>query len=68
MPMDQSDKLQTHIDRPYATPEVHARAYACLQRRHAEGTLPHVEDGTGDPVTDYVNILGINYDRISAPR
>lgn len=53
------DKLQTIIDRTYASPQVHAKAYATLRRRHAEGSLPPVQDGTGDPVTDYVNILGI---------
>jgi len=57
--MEGSDKLQTYIAVPAHSPQVHARAYACLRRRHAEGKLPPVEDGTGDPLTDYVNILGI---------
>jgi len=57
--LDRDDKLQTIIDRCYCTTEDHNRAYEYLQRRHAEGTLPLVEDGTGDPLTDYVNILGI---------
>lgn len=59
MSLKGDDKLQTIIDKPHATPQVHAKAYATLVRRHAQGSLPLVEDGTGDPVTDYVNILGI---------
>lgn len=57
--LETSDRMQTIIDRPYADQTVHAKAYACLQRRHAEGKLPPVTDGTGDPLTDYVSILGI---------
>lgn len=53
------DKLQTVIDRPYAGPETHAKAYGVLRRRHAQGQLPPVLDGTGDTVADYVSILGI---------
>lgn len=53
------DKLQAVIDRCYATPEVHAKAYAVLARRHAQGQLPPVPDGTGNPLDDYVDILGI---------
>lgn len=54
-----NDKLQTVIDRTYAGPKEHAKAYATLQRRHAEGSLPPVLDGTGNPVEDYAEILGI---------
>lgn len=54
-----SDRLQTQIERPYADEDTHTQAYAYLRRRHARGTLPPVHDGTGDPVADYVDILGI---------
>lgn len=59
MKLEPSDRLQTIIDRPYSGPEAHAKAYAVLQRRHAEGRLPPVLDGTGDTLSDYVTILGI---------
>ena len=54
------DKLQMVIDRPYATKEDHALAYAYLRRRRAQGTLPPVVDGSGDDVADYTSILGLN--------
>lgn len=53
------DLLRMEIPPRYATKEDHAQAYAYLRRRHARGTLPPVEDGSGDPVADYVSILGI---------
>lgn len=59
MGLGSDDKLQTVIDRPYASEAEHHLAYAYLQRRHAEGTLPPVLDGTGNPVADYAAILGI---------
>lgn len=59
MSLKADDKLQTQIDRPYASKEDHAKAYAYLRRRHAGGTLPPVLDGTGDPVADYSDILGL---------
>jgi len=57
--MEGSDKLQAHIDRPFATPETHRKAYATLKRLHGMGKLPPVPGGTGDPLNDYVEILGI---------
>lgn len=57
--IDEIDNLRQALDRPYLGPVEHAQAYAYLQRRHAEGRLPPVLDGTGDPLADYVNILGL---------
>lgn len=54
-----SDDLKPLLDRAYVGPEVHAQAYEVLARRHAQGKLPPVLDGTGDPLNDYVEILGI---------
>ena len=54
------DKLQTVIDRPYASKMEHALAYAHLRRRHAEGELPPILDWTGDLVAGYASILGID--------
>jgi hypothetical protein len=59
LPLDRSDRLQANIDRPYATAEVHAKAYANLRRWAALGKLPPVEGGSGNPLNDYVDILGI---------
>lgn len=59
MTLEPSDRLTTQLPPPSATLEDHAQAYAYLQRRHAGGTLPPVLDGTGDPVEDYVRILGV---------
>lgn len=59
MGLEPDDKLQMIIDKPYCTAEDHARAYAYLRRRHAEGKLPPVLDGTGNPLKDYVSILGL---------
>lgn len=59
MGLDADDKLQMIIERPYCTPETRAKAYAVLQRRHAEGRLPPVLDGTGNPLDDFANILGL---------
>lgn len=53
------DKLQAIIDKPHASKEMHQKAYETLTRRHAQGSLPPVIDGTEDPVEDYVEILGI---------
>jgi hypothetical protein len=49
--MAASDKLQNNIDRPYATPEVHAKAYAVLKRFGREGT--------GDLAEGFADILGV---------
>lgn len=59
MSLEPSDRLTTQLPPPSATKEDHAKAYAYLRRRHAGGTLPPVLDGTGDPVEDYVRILGV---------
>ena len=59
MRIKQSDGHQTTLERPYSTRQDHAKAYAYLRRRHAAGTLLPVLDGTGDPVKDYADILGI---------
>ncbi len=53
------DKLQTIIDRPYASQEDHQLAYEHLRRRHAEGTLPEIHGWTGDLAEGYADILGI---------
>jgi hypothetical protein len=53
------DKLQATIDRPYASEQDHADAYAYLQRRHAEGRLAPIHGWTGDLVAGYVSILGV---------
>jgi len=53
------DRLETIIDRPHATPEVHAKAYQVLANLADRGKLPLVPDGTGNPLQDYVDILGI---------
>lgn len=60
MGLDASDRLQANVDRPYCTPETREKARAVLRRRHAEGRLPPVLDGTGDTLQDYVNILGLS--------
>jgi hypothetical protein len=57
--MTGSDKLQNNIDRPYATPEVHAKAYAVLKRFGREGKLPQIPEWNGDLVEGYVEILGV---------
>jgi len=59
MSLKGDDKLQTVIDKPYASMKDHTRAYAYLQRRHAEGTLPPIHDWNGDLVEGYADILGI---------
>lgn len=59
MNLEPSDRMQTIVERPYAGTREHARAYAYLRRRHAEGTLLPVHEGTEDIVADYVSILGI---------
>lgn len=53
------DKLQTNIDRPYASRQDHAKAYAYLRRRHTEGTLLSIEDWDGEILDGYVSILGV---------
>ena len=59
MRVKQSDIHQTGLERPYANAQAHAKAYRTLKRFHARGKLPQVEDGTGDPLADFVEILGI---------
>lgn len=59
MPLEPGDRLATVIDRPRASEQDHTDAYACLQRRHAEGTLPPIIDDERDSVTVYAEILGI---------
>ncbi len=59
MTLEPSDRLTTQLPPPCATQEDHDLVYAHLQRRHAAGALPPVLDGTGDPLADYVDILGV---------
>lgn len=59
MNLEQSDRLQTVIAKPYSGKEDHRKAYAYLRRRHAEGTLLPVHDWAGDTVAAYADILGI---------
>lgn len=55
----ESDLHQTRLERPYATPEDQAKAYAYLQRRHAAGMLAPIADWPGDLVAGYADILGV---------
>lgn len=55
----ETDMHTTQLERPYASAQDHAYAYAYLQRRHARGTLPPIVDWPGDIVAGYAAILGI---------
>lgn len=59
MGIDGDDKLQMILEIVRPSPETHAKAYQTLKLWAAAGKLPPVEDGTGDPLQDYVDILGI---------
>lgn len=59
MTLEPSDRLTTQLPPPCATQEDHDLAFRHLLRWHIRGKLPEVLDGTGDPVQDYVDILGV---------
>jgi hypothetical protein len=53
------DKLQTVIDRPYATVETHRKAYEVLSHKDQAGKLPPIEGWEGSTLDGWVDILGI---------
>ena len=59
MTLEPSDRLTTQLPPLCATQEDHDLAYRHLRRWYIRGRLPEVLDGTGDPVQDYVDILGV---------
>jgi hypothetical protein len=59
MGLDGDDKLQMILEIVRPSPRVHAQAYENLKLWAAQGKLPPVLDGTGNPLEDYVEILGI---------
>lgn len=59
MKLEVSDRLQTRVDRPYASRDDHAKALETLRGLQAQGKLKPIDDWDGNLVEGYASILGI---------